>query len=436
MTFNIGGKLYRQIYLGFLGIALFCLIVAFFLAKVFGDRPMKPPPPLAAGLSLLVEPMLALPDAELSETLAELSHKLRSDLTVYGADGKKKAWSDKQRGPETVFANEFGWIRTNGDMGVASPLRNGNTVIAWRPERPEPPWIGRFGVWMALFLILVAIGCFPLARRLTRRLERLQQAVDTWGEGDLSVRATPQGHDEVAQLSVSFNRAADRIERLVGAQRLLLAKTSHEFRTPLSRIRMALQLLEDRANDPTLTRHFQSISQDTEEIDNMVGDILLISRLESKVEELPTECVDLFSIAQDEGAHFGVPVFGRECKIRGQSRLLRRLIRNLLDNAVHYGEGKDVRLSVEKSGGMVKLKVTDRGPGIVPEEREIVFEPFFRGTQQTGQTRGTGLGLTVVRDIARFHGGRVEVTANGDQGAAFVVTFPCVDNEPPSDRPD
>lgn len=426
MTLRIGGKLYRQIYLGFLGIALFCLLTAFFLVQVFGDRPMRPPPPLGAGLSLLVEPILALPDAELSVALADLSRKLRSDLTIYGSNGHKKAWSDQNRGPESIVAKEFGWVRVNGDMGVASPLPNGNTVVAWRRERPEPPWLGRLGAWMALFLILVAIGCFPLARWLTRRLERLKQAVDRWGEGDLSVRAMPSGHDEVAQLSVSFNRAADRIEQLIGAQRLFLAKTSHEFRTPLSRIRMALQLLEDNAHNPALERHFTSISQDTEELDKLVGDILLISRLESRVDELPNEIVDLFSIAQEEGTHFGVVTTGTTGKIRGQARLLRRLVRNLIDNAMNYGEGNAVELGVEQDGTEVRLKVRDRGPGVLVEEREMIFEPFFRGKQHSGQTRGTGLGLTIVRDIARFHHGRVEVQPHDGGGSVFVVTFPAI----------
>ena len=226
---------------------------------------------------------------------------------------------------------------------------------------------------------------------LSSIVERLQQGVESLAAGDLSVRVKVEGNDEVARLAESFNRAAARLEELVGAHKTLLANASHELRTPLARIRMALELPERRGE----------LQKDIAELDALIDEILLASRLEAK-EELVLEEIDLLALAAEECARYdAVELDGEPVTVRGDARLLRRMIRNLLENARKHGV-PPVRVSLSRD---IFLRVCDAGPGVPEAEREKVFEPFYRG-----------LGLSIVRRIARRHGGEARC-----EGNCFVV---------------
>jgi signal transduction histidine kinase len=176
---------------------------------------------------------------------------------------------------------------------------------------------------------VIAICAYPLVRRLTRRLERLQAGVESLGAGKLSARVKVEGKDEVARLAESFNRAAARIEELVSAHKMLLANTSHELRTPLSRIRLGIELMKDNA-DPVRKA---ALGRDIAELDGLIEQILLSSRLDAtKAVEAPEE-IDLLALAAEEAARYeqcsvaGIPVV-----ITGNRALLQRMVRDLLDN--------------------------------------------------------------------------------------------------------
>ena len=157
---------------------------------------------------------------------------------------------------------------------MALPLPDGRVVVArWQPRHRPFGLLGALG----LLAIAIALGAYPIVRRITRRLERLQTRVEALGAGDLTVRVEVEGHDEVAQLARSFNHAADRIERLVNAQRTMLAGASHELRSPLARIRMAIELLPS-ADRPELQAR---LTQDIAELDTLIGELLLASRLDT-----------------------------------------------------------------------------------------------------------------------------------------------------------
>src|SRR5207302_7764311 len=145
-------------------------------------------------------------------------------------------------------------------------------------------------VILAVILLAIGVGAYPVVRRLTKRLERLQQGVEALGAGKLSARVKVEGKDEVARLAESFNEAAARIEALVGAHRSLLASASHELRTPLTRIRMALELGKDK-------REFE---QDIAELDSLIDEILLASRLDALDKLETSEAVDLLALAAEE----------------------------------------------------------------------------------------------------------------------------------------
>ena len=182
--------------------------------------------------------------------------------------------------------------------------------------------------------VLIAVLCYPVVRRLTRRLERLQSSVDALGSGDLTARVKVEGCDEVARLAESFNSAAEQIEQLVGAHKLLLANVSHELRTPLSRLRLTAELLKEVA-DP---KRKADLEKDVTEIDALIEQILLSSRLNAIRELEVCEEVDLLALAAEEGARCGESdITGEPVMVLGDPALLRRMIRNLIENAQQHG---------------------------------------------------------------------------------------------------
>jgi signal transduction histidine kinase len=188
----------------------------------------------------------------------------------------------------------------------------------------------------------MAIGAYPLVRRTTRRLERLQARVEALGAGDLTARVEVEGKDEVARLARSFNHAVTRIERLVQAQRTVLAGASHELRSPLTRIRMAVELLPGDHRPELRAR----LSQDIAELDALIGELLLASRLEALEQLERMEDVDLLALLAEEGARTAAEVSGTPVCIQGDPRLLRRLLRNLLENARRYASDSLIEASV------------------------------------------------------------------------------------------
>lgn len=313
------------------------------------------------------------------------------------------------------------------------------------PGRMRPPHLRELTPWWArppfgfigllgLMGLVAALVLYPVVRRFTQRLEGLQQGVQRWGEGDLSVRVPESGEDEVADLSRRFNAAAERIERLLAAQKSLLANTSHELRSPLARIRMGLELMEATgATDAARQRSREEILRNMTELDQMIEEILLASRLDAREAEIgPLEEVDLVGLCAEEcartGASLQVPEGHQTLEVKGVSKLLRRLVRNLLENARRHGQmpGHDpeVTLTLSSTPSGLQLRVCDRGPGVPAHLRERIFEPFYRLPGASEGSGGVGLGLALVQSIARRHGGQVHCEDPPGAGACFVVSLP------------
>jgi signal transduction histidine kinase len=321
-------------------------------------------------------------------------------------------------------------------------LEDGQALFVQLPRPPRPPgasggWlespdlqsVGGFVGVLAVVALAVALGAYPIVRRLTQRLETLQRGVERWGEGDLSVRLPVQGNDEVAFLAKRFNEAAQRVQSLVVAHKSLLANASHELRSPLARIRMGLELMD--GSDANAAQRAE-IARSVAELDELIGEILLASRLELTDPTATSgiqEEVDLVGLAAEECARTGatlvLPDDGQVPAVHGQAKLLRRLVRNLLENARRYGgAGADrasVQLTVQGVSGGVEIAVSDRGPGVPPEQRERIFEPFYRLPGASEREGGVGLGLSLVRTIARRHGGDARCENNPGGGARFVI---------------
>ena len=328
--------------------------------------------------------------------------------------------------------------RIEGDNGVVyemqmsprtpGPRRGEHGPAAW--FRPPLGFI-----WMlALVGIAVTVGVFPIIRKLLQRLETLQRSVQRFGEGDLSARVAEQGQDEVADLARQFNAAAARIQTLVQSHKSLLANASHELRSPLTRIRMGLELMQGGQPSPAFRAE---IERNITELDQLVDEILLASRLDAGAADVGTvEPVDLVGLAVEEcvrvDAELQVGAGGADddaaaatIEVPGVSKLLRRAVRNLLENARRYSQG-EVTLHITRDGSTAVLRVCDLGPGVPPDQRERIFEPFYRLPGASERAGGVGLGLALVRSIAARHGGSVvcEGRPDGAAGACFVLRLP------------
>jgi signal transduction histidine kinase len=308
---------------------------------------------------------------------------------------------------------------------------DGQTMHLHMPRPPSGNWRAPFGFfWMlSLVAVAVALAIYPIVRRLTHRLEALQRNVERWGNGDLSVRMPTGGRDEVGFLASGFNKAAQQIETLVktredllASQKSLLANASHELRSPLTRIRMGLELM---GNNTSLTAR-NEISRNIGELDQLIDEILLASRLDAKEADLGTvESVDLVGLAAEECARTQatLDVEVSTVLVPGVAKLLRRVVRNLLENARRYGAG-EVSLLIRTTDGFAIVQVSDRGPGVPEALSERIFEPFYRLPGASEREGGVGLGLALVKSITLRHGGTVRCQNRPDGGACFEVQLP------------
>jgi signal transduction histidine kinase len=355
-----------------------------------------------------------------------------SDMARMQSDGAMPPPPDKEHA-EAIKEEDREIARSKYGNGPEFTVRmnDGQTMHLHLPRPSNANWRAPFGFFWTLGLVAVAVALaiYPIVRRLTHRLEALQRNVERWGDGDLSVRMATGGRDEVGFLAERFNKAAEQIETLVKtrealltSQKSLLANASHELRSPLTRIRMGLELMGQNTS-PTAR---QEISRNIGELDQLIDEILLASRLDAKEADLGTiESVDLVGLSAEECArtHVVLDVEVSSVQVPGVAKLLRRVVRNLLENARRYAAGEAV-LSIRTDAGYAVIQVKDRGPGVPAELAERIFEPFYRLPGASEREGGVGLGLALVKSITLRHGGSVRCSNRPDGGACFEVRLP------------
>ena len=351
---------------------------------------------------------------------------LRNQAGDIIAQGRAPAERRSGRGPvfELLSSDGQRWqLELSRPSRAGGPPHGGpgdgpmGAMMGWRPPLS-------FFWLLVIVAVAVALGAYPVIRRLTKRLEALQSGVERWGRGDLSARMPVQGHDEVAFLAERFNHAAERIEQLLASHKALLAHASHELRSPLARIRMSLELMPQTGPQSQVQR--EEIGRNIRELDQLIDEILMASRLDSQQGDAePFEELDFMGLAAEECARTGAqlqvlsPEVARGMLLQGSPRLLRRLLRNLLENAQRHGGGQ-VTLSLDLQGRQWVVRVDDHGPGVPPAYRGQIFEPFFRLPGASEQAGGVGLGLALVKTIAQRHGGTVSCEEAVGGGASFV----------------
>ena len=437
--------LYLRIYATVVAVlALFALVSAWFWhanverARIEGRAPWQERVAAFTELAEASLPGADAPAADQRAALLALAERLRVPLALDAADGERIAASDTFARREGAPPGAGPGPGGHPGRRVAVPLADGRTLWVLRPGgslmmRPPPPsapgWMvlppstGLVATLVVLFGA-IALGAYPVVRRLTRRLEALKQGVEAFGAGALNRRVAEDGSDEVAAVAASFNRAAERIEALVGSHRSLLANASHELRSPLARMKMALALL-DAAGGPERVRLRREIEVNIAELDALVEEVLLASRLDAAAPDTAHRTrVDLLGLAAEEAARFDAEIGAASAlAVDGDERLLRRALRNLLENARRHGGG-EITVATELRDGSAIVRVCDRGPGVPEPLRERIFEAFYRLPGQSEQAGGVGLGLALVKQIAERHGGSVRCSARDGGGSCFELVLP------------
>ncbi len=412
------------------------------------------------------------PPEEQAAALRDWSQRLRIPLALDNAQGERITSSDSyirrqgdkaQRGfavrlddGRTLWVVRPGLGRTPVDA-ASSGKKNGADGYAemHRAERPEradrrrdsppgafaflgklpffppnfipPEWQSGVGLAAVLLLLFVAVaaGAWPVVRQLTRRLQALQSGVEKFGAGALDHRVQVTGRDEVAAVATSFNHAAARIETLVRSHQSLLANASHELRSPLARMKMAVEMMDGAAPEQQ-AKLKREVDTNIAELDALVEEVLLASRLDAVKNTDVFEEVDLLGVAAEEAARVGANLEsepGKSFRVQGDERLLRRALRNLLENAKRYG-GADISVNLLRPKEGIQIQVCDRGPVVSAAQRERIFEPFYRLPGHAEQAGGVGLGLSLVKQIAQRHHGSVSCEVREGGGSCFVLRLP------------
>ena len=291
-------------------------------------------------------------------------------------------------------------------------------------------------------LLMTSLLCYGLARSLTSPIVRLREATRQLAAGNLQARVGPRlgrRRDELAELGRDFDRMAGRIESLLGSQRRLIGDISHELRSPLARLNVALELAR-RTADASTGRALDRIERETGRLDELVGQLLSLARLESADPVTEKTNLDLSALVCEVVADADFEAQGRgrsvqmvevqPAAVSGNLALLRSAIENIVRNAVRYtAEGTAVevvvRVDTEMAGTAAVVSVRDHGPGVSEAALENLFQPFYRvEPARDRESGGTGLGLAITRRVSELHGGTVSAANVPDGGLAVELRLP------------
>ena len=322
----------------------------------------------------------------------------------------------------------FGW----GDRRVGPGRHRGGGGGPDRPQRgdvgrrgPAPPAGARQGR-----------GGYLIARRAFRPLDQMAATASAISQGsDLSARIpVSRRDDEFSRLAGTFNQMLERLERSFQAEEQFAADASHELRTPVSVILGACEYAEKYDETPEERREtMEMIHRQSRRMSALISQLLSMTRMEQGTEAVRWEVLDLAALARglaQEPAFAGEPITLQlqPAEVTGDSQLLERLLRNLLENALRYGrrpgEESQITVTTGQAGEEAFLTVADRGPGIPEEEQEKVWQRFYRGDPSRTGEEGTGLGLSLARQIAQLHGGSLTLESRPSEGCAFTLRLP------------
>jgi two-component system osmolarity sensor histidine kinase EnvZ len=352
-------------------------------------------PPLAKSGSLL--PYLFLLEASLEK---QLGHQV--DLkTSTDESGEQWFWADIPQSRETL---RFGFPRSR--IGVKPSIA--------------------FFVLLITGFYLTFITATLLTRRLTTTIERLYQAAQLIGKGQFPDPVPEEGPEELVVLAREFNRMNTQVKELLANRTTLLAGISHDLRTPLTQIQLALAMLPNEGGNPKLMK---GIHRDLESVNHLISQALQVNLELGEQETVPTDITEILehAIATVPDGVTIIKEFETEsCKLMLNQLAFQRIISNLLENAVRYGEGKPITIAFTRNEHRLRVDISDQGPGIPEDQREAVFQPFFRlEKSRSSKTGGSGLGLAIVRQLASSNGWKVTLSGGPrDRGTRASLEIP------------
>lgn len=310
---------------------------------------------------------------------------------------------------ETVAGRTWYWVSLPSGDGVIS--------VGLPHDRIGTQPLSALLLSLAAGLLLAGVAAAWLARRAVGPLARLGQAATRVGRGEIPDLLPETGPRELAALAGRFNAMARQVRDLLSARTTLIAGVSHDLRTPLARMRIALALLETR---PT-PKMFARLEADIAEMDRLIGNVLDLARGLASEEATDVDLAAMLrELAGDDGR---MPVIPSGLHVLAPPVALRRALGNLVDNARRYGGDGPIELRAEATAGGVCVGVLDRGPGIPEHELTAVFEPFHRlDTARSPAVGGAGLGLAIVRQLAEANGWRIELGPRDGGGLEAWLT--------------
>lgn len=328
--------------------------------------------------------------------------------------------------------------RTGKRIALASSLGEGGERWYWA-DIPVDGATVRIGFpesridvqpWFAMLVILFAgigvtlVTSAWLARWLIAPLSRLAEAAQRVGEGRRPEPLAETGPRELATLAREFNRMGVQVEELLANRTTLLAGISHDLRTPLARMRLALGMFSEKPDRDLVDR----VVRDVDGMEDLIARCLEVSRDFAEQESADIDVCELLAGVVAEFAHTGAVIRGRkgpDCRLRVRPLALKRIVANLVENAVRYGGGEPIDIEYRIEDGRVEVCILDRGPGIPESEREAVFRPFYRlEPSRNSRTGGSGLGLAIARQLAAANGWQVELGPRPGGGTAACVRVP------------
>ncbi|HET9836304.1 MAG TPA: HAMP domain-containing sensor histidine kinase [Rhodanobacteraceae bacterium] len=312
-------------------------------------------------------------------------------------------------------------------------------AFARTPLTHRSRWEIFLAVQVLLSLLLIGLAGWWVARGVARPVKALSDAARRMAAGELSTRVDErwQRRDELGQLALDFNGMAERIEALVAHDRGVLQDLSHELRSPLARLHLILDLAQHSATPAEAETHFLQAEREIARLDRMTGEMLALARLKGDLPGMAHEPVELVPLVEECVATMRVPADGRQITLQlthvgapavaGSAVLLRRAIENLIANAIKFSPQRGcVRVDLRTEAGRAIVEVRDHGPGVPVHELELLFRPFFRGSNAQ-IAEGQGLGLTLVQRVVKAHGGEVRAENAGDGGLIVALRLPLLD---------
>jgi two-component system sensor histidine kinase CpxA len=300
-------------------------------------------------------------------------------------------------------------------------LLQGENVVAWFLQ-PE--------AYLSILGIL-ALLCYAFARYLTNPVRQLQKVVDCFGQGDFSARARISRGDEIGHLAHTFNIMAERIELLMTAERRLLLDISHELRSPLARLSVAVELARMGED---VHSHLDRIQKEADRLNALVGELLQVTRAEGDASRLRSQTVALdelvAAIVEDgrleaEARGCGIDFQSTPASVAGDPELLRRAVENVVRNAIRYSpQGKNVEVNLGLTNDKAAVEVRDYGPGVPEKALTRLFDAFYRVEPDRDRASGgVGLGLAIARRAIELHHGSI-LAHNADPGLRVTIQLP------------